>query len=461
MNNTYLYRFMGLLAILWGLQGCKKFVQVSPPINQEISKVVFSNDQNATAAVLGIYSKIMGSNEQFLNGAYSLYSGLSADELASANPPNSSADPFYANALTANGPAIQGSFWTPAYNTVHQVNLCIEGITGATAINSAVKQQLLGETHFMRALCYFYLVNTFGDVPLVTSSDYTVSQSEPRTPSTEVYNQITADLHTAIGMLSAEYPGEEPVRANKWAAVALLARVYLYQKNWDGADSAATAVIESGKYQLVDNLDEVFLGASTEAILQFQPNQDAFNTSEGNSFLSLGNSTIPNYAVTNWLINAFETGDARKTAWLTPISVDADTFIVPYKYKIGTESGSPKTEYNMVLRLAEQYLIRAEARAESNNVGGAADDINTIRRRAKLGDTPAGDQPSLIKAVMAERRIELLAEWGHRWFDLKRTGQTGTVLSAEKTGWSDDDALYPIPFAEIQLNPFLKQNHGY
>jgi hypothetical protein len=117
-----------------------------------------------------------------------------------------------------------------------------------------------------------------------------------------------------------------------------------------------------------------------------------------------------------------------------------------------------------VFRLAEQHLIRAEARAKLGNLNGtnsAESDINILRDRAGLGPTTAQTKDELLAAVGQERRVELFAEWGHRWFDLKRTGKADEVLDVVKPGWQRDDALYPIPYTERQLNPNLTQNKSY
>jgi len=109
------------------------------------------------------------------------------------------------------------------------------------------------------------------------------------------------------------------------------------------------------------------------------------------------------------------------------------------------------------------YLIRAEAAAELNNLSGALADVNIIRARAGLAASTANvtSQTAVLAAVMHERQTELCFEWGNRWFDLKRTGTAGTVLTAEKTGWQSYDTLYPLPQAQIQLNNQLTQNPGY
>jgi hypothetical protein len=114
----------------------------------------------------------------------------------------------------------------------------------------------------------------------------------------------------------------------------------------------------------------------------------------------------------------------------------------------------------MVFRLAEQYLIRAEARAKENNISGSQADLNIIRARAGLPNTTATDVNSLISAIIHERQTELFTEWGNRWFDLRRYNLTD-LLKTEKPGWIPADTLYPIPLSQLKLNVYLRQNKGY
>ena len=119
-------------------------------------------------------------------------------------------------------------------------------------------------------------------------------------------------------------------------------------------------------------------------------------------------------------------------------------------------------EYSIILRLGEMYLIRAEARAHTGDLIGAKEDLNTIRHTAGLEDTSAVTQDEILNAVLQERRLELFTEFGHRFFDLKRFNKIQPVLSAVKPGWDIHDDLFPIPEAELNLNPNLKpQNPGY
>ena len=142
-------------------------------------------------------------------------------------------------------------------------------------------------------------------------------------------------------------------------------------------------------------------------------------------------------------------------------SYNGSTYYYPYKYKTNTP-GSGMAEFDMVFRLAEQFLIRAEARAWQDNQSGAKADLDEIRRRAGLNETTANDKQSILNAILQERRVEFCFEYGHRWLDLKRTGTINTILSVEKPAtWRATAALFPIPQNAISTNIKLKQNDGY
>jgi len=160
------------------------------------------------------------------------------------------------------------------------------------------------------------------------------------------------------------------------------------------------------------------------------------------------------------LVNAFESGDKRKSSWTASLVYNGTTYYYPYKYKSIVQGAN--TEYYTLLRLAEQYLIRAEARARQNNISGSQADLSVVRNRAGLPNTTAGDEASLLLAIERERRVELNCEWGHRWLDLKRTNRVDAVIGAIKPAtWKPTAALYPIPVGQISLNPNLTQNAGY
>ncbi|OQP65047.1 hypothetical protein A4R26_15170 [Niastella populi] len=439
--------------------GCRKLVQVGEPDDSMTSPEVFSSDSLAQAAISGLYIKIMSNSKFLLNGGMSLFPSLSSDELV-RNMVFSFEDQFTGNILNSNNTLINSNLWKAAYAYIYQCNICIQGLERSNSITSGLKTRLSGEVKFVRALCYYYLVNLFGDVPLVLGTNADVNMLMSRTPEDQVYNQVVLDLNAAGDALTGVNDKRFPT---SFAAKALLARVNLHLSNWSRADELTSDIINSGQFHMEDNLSEVFKSQSREVIFQWAPVQNRQNSAEGFMFIPLG-SGRPNYSVSDHLWKAFETGDLRKGSWIRSVMANGQTYNFPFKYKLNLSPvGTPPEEYNVVFRLAEQYLIRAEARAKQNRVEEAISDINIIRTRAGLPELATTiSKEQCLQAIEQERRTELFTEWGHRWIDLKRTNRADEVLSAIKgSSWQANDKLYPIPFAELETAPNLKQNPGY
>jgi hypothetical protein len=463
-NNRFLY--ISLCITFTMLSSCTKFVKVPDPPTQIVRSTVFTDDATATSAMLGIYS-IMMQEATMASLNTGLFSGLSSDEITSySTDPN--LDQFYTNSLIPSNVNLSG-YWSNAFQYIYGANAILEGINNNEKISASVKIQLAGEAKFIRAFCYFYLTNLFGDVPLILTTDYTKNSIAGRSSRNSVFDQIVIDLSEAQTELSDSYikadntPTNDRLRPNKWAAAALLARVHLYAGNWDAAMALSTSVInQSDLYQLVINLDSVFLANSAEAIWQLSP-VASYNLATWDGFMYILTdipSGLLGVSLNEALVNAFEPGDLRRQHWVDSIESSGTIYHYAYKYKLAN-SFTPD-EYYMVFRLSEQYLIRAEARAMTGDLEGAKNDLNVIRNKARLPNTLANDQPSLLTAIQKERRFELFSEWGHRWMDLKRTLTADAVLAPAKSpGWVPTDTLYPIPQSEIQNDPNISQNPNY
>lgn len=469
-----------LFFLLFG-GSCKKIVEIPAPVSSVNQGNVYANDATAIAALTGIYTNIQQSSLPITgNEGLSVFGGLSADELtlySGVNNPTFIA--YYQNTLSQTG--VGAEYWAPFYNYIFDCNAAIEGLNDANALTPAVRTQLLGEAKFMRAFFYFYLVNLFGDVPLVTTTNWQTNSQLPRAAKNQVYQQIISDLKDAQGLLSDNYVAldaihstTERVRPNKWAATALLARVYLYTGDWSDAQTQASNIINNSSLYSLTTLNNTFLMNSNEAIWQLQPIQQGWNTQDARTFIipATGPSDVsgPNgYPVylSPMLLNSFEPGDQRLTNWVGSVTVTGTTYYFPYKYKSVTQ-GAALTEYLMVFRLGEQYLIRAEAEAQLNQGSSASADLNIIRNRAGLSNY-AGltDKASLLSVIAHERQVELFTEWGHRWLDLKRTGNVDAVMSsvtplkANGAPWKPYQQLYPIWMIDIQRDQQLTQNSGY
>jgi len=448
------YYTLYILILILLTTGCKKFLEIDPLKGSATSDKIFANDQVATSAITGIYSRMVATYTGGTSSA-TLLGGLSSDEMIGYSAQHI---PFYTNSIFSSNGSIS-TIWIDSFAYIYTANAVLEGLESSTGVSSTTRKQLEGEARFVRAFCYFYLVNLFGEIPLNLTTDYSVNLNAKKSTVPQIYAQIISDLQFAQNLLAPAYPTTDRVRPNKWAATSLLARVYLFNQQWELAISSATSVIDQKTvYIMVDDLDKVFLKGSTEAIWQLMP-ASGTNTAEGATFIL---TSSPTYAsLTPLLVNAFETGDNRKNKWVNQFTNAAGTYYYPYKYKV--KSSATVTEYSMVLRLAEQYLIRAEAYAKSGNATASLDDINLIRKRAGLTVPLTGlNANQCLEEIEKQRKFELFAEWGHRWLDLKRTNRASTVLLPVKgSNWSDTDVLYPLPDNELQRNPNLSQNIGY
>jgi len=482
MKSIYLSRYKIFFFLLPVFFGCRKFVTVPSPVTSINGGNVYTADQTATAVLTGIYAQLSNSGGISSLGAdaTSVFAGLSADEFSfygGASVNFLQEYQYYTNSLISNTPGSDGQ-WGATYPLIYTVNAAIAGLNASTTLTSAVKQQLLGEAYFMRAFFYFYLVNEYGAVPLVLTTTYTTNALLPRASKALVWQQVIADLKVAEAQLSSNFldvtllaSSPERVRPSKWAAAALLARAYLYTQDYPDAEKESTELISNTSLFSLSPVNTAFLRAglgNNEAIWQWQPVNSMQNTTDAQVFIlpSSGPDNV-NYPIylNPGLVSSFESGDLRKTNWTGNVTVGGTTYYYPYKYKINDDT-TVVNEYYMVFRLGEQYLIRAEARAEQTETPGSLADLDAIRSRAGLpAYGGATDQASLLAAIWQERRVELFSEWGHRWFDLKRTGTVNAVMGVvtpEKGGtWNPDWQYYPVPLQELKLNPELTQNAGY
>lgn len=450
-----------LLVCIISLLGCKKFVQIPQPENQLVTSTIFIDSATATAAVLGLYINMEQNFELgFASGGITVYSGLFADELKLSSSNNIDELDFYNNSISPNN-SINDNLWAKAYNLIYGANACIEGLNGATSISREAKNQLMGEVKFIRAFIYFNLVNLYGEIPLIITPDYRQNQSLMRASSDLIYSQIISDLKDAQALLVPDYITTGRLRPNVYTALFLLSKVYLYRKDWVQSENAAAQVINSGMYSLESNLDDVFLEGSNEAIWKISPVIPGLETWEGYFLVPGSSSTPPNYTITDTLLNAFTNADQRLIRWFKANTINGQQYYYPYKYKLGYDGESNPKENFLIFRLAEEYLIRAEARAQQDNLVGAVSDLNVVKARAGVSNMTASSQSALLSSILNERRLELFSEWGNRWFDLKRTNAANLILSTIKSGWEVTDTLFPIPQQEINSNPFLTQNPGY
>lgn len=470
--RSYTYWIIALIGLT--TVSCKKFLGVNPPVNKLSATSVYGANATAIAVMTNVYVGFPIHN-CFYNDP-----GVISDELSLYDVSQTGLTDLYWNRYN-NATYEISSIWTGAYSNISTANSVLENLQSATALSPAVVQQLKGEAYFVRGLSYFCLVNLYGGVPLTLTTDYKVNALLGRTSADSIWAQVESDVRTAKGLLSQNYVDAslmavsvERTRPTYWAAEALLARILLYEKKWSGADSASSELIANqGLFALVSP-DSIVIKNNREAIWQLQETNSLQypTTPEGAQFKlpPTGPDRTGNYPMylSNAVVNSFEAGDLRKKFWVDSVTAAGVTYYYPYKYKIGNlDANANPNEYSTLFRLAEQYLIRAEARAEMNDPSLAVADINVVRARAGLGATGAVTQDQVLAAIMKERRVELFTE-GHRWFDLKRTGAIDSVMTIVcplkgAAAWQSYKALWPLPGAEFAADPTLigQQNPGY
>lgn len=461
-----LYNKTKMLAIIAGictLISCKQFVDIDPPKTQLLSNLVFENETTAQAAIANVYRGFAGSGFASGNtGSVSALCGLAADEYDLYATAEATQE-IYRNAILPTNISVS-NIWAATYNLIYQTNAIMEGLEKSVKLPKTVKEQLRGECLFMRAFVHFYLTNLYGDVPYITTTDYRINTSVVKMPVIQVLDRVVADLIEAKRLLTADYLlfGQERVRATKWSSIALLARTYLYKQDWDAAEKESDLILNQLDLFELQPLSEVFLKNSKEAIWQLKPVSPSANTPDGVSYILTSRPIF--VALSNRLANAFEDADQRRQAWVGNFTNAQGSWDYAFKYKIRT-GAVPLNEYSMVFRLAEQYLIRAEARGKQDKMPLAIADLDAIRSRAGLPgiseNKPAISKEDLLQAIAHERRLELFSEWGHRWFDLKRTGKADAILGALKPTWKSTAVLFPIPASEIIVNTNMVQNIGY
>lgn len=329
--------------------------------------------------------------------------------------------------------------WQGFYKALMQVNNVYAIAQGME--NSAMRNKVLGECHYFRAYLHLCLVTRFGDVPLMkANTDDKVS----RTPAAEVWGFIYDELNSAISLLGTPAEGYNYLSAD--AAKALKARVCLYTGKKKEAAEIAESLIADARYGL-DSFEKIFRAApNKEVIFAFSClNTDQSKIGISAMFYSYNhpNSGSYSYAPADDVMTMYDAGDLRKEVSIT--TLDNLNFINKYP------SGQKGTDPVVVSRLAEMYLISAEAQGVANGL----DRLNELRQARGLGKVLPGTEAEFIEAILTERRKEFLCE-GHRWYDLVRTGK-----AVEKLGIQQYQTLMPIPEQERQANRNLTQNTGY
>ncbi|MEP2670457.1 MAG: RagB/SusD family nutrient uptake outer membrane protein [Cyclobacteriaceae bacterium] len=456
------------LILLAGVMSCNVLDQ-EPQV--EISdQTAFSNAKSAEAALAGLYNQLQ--DVDYYGGSF-----IHQVECASDISQSVGTWDFYREldtySIDASNQEIT-EFYERAYKGVNQANNIIANVPGITDLTDEKKNNYIGQAYFLRGLIFFDLVRTFGGIPGEAGKFGIALPLEPATQIDESiylsratiaqsYEQVRTDLETALSLLpeSQASDGASRSTAVKGTARALLSRYHLYMKEYDQAITYATQVIDDPRYVLETSYEGIFSNKlSSESI--FELAFDNIDQSDVRYWYFPGaQGGRGELAVHEDFVTEIEanTDDVRGTMF----GFDAIQGVYyPTKYKKANDDDNVH-----IIRIAEMYLIRAEARA-IKGYAGAEDDLNEVRNRAGVADYDSVVDGDLLDAIALENKFEFAFE-GHRWFDLIRTGKALTVLStvnrknsAAPVSLNNADYLvFPIPRDETLSNPNIDQNDGY
>jgi hypothetical protein len=440
-----------LFALAFSIMSCNKILDVKPTDSVSAEDAI-TNKAGVEHALLGSYNALQATGLYYLNA-------IVVGDVAADNLTHTGTMMEYGHIenkpIPAENSIVEG-MWSGAYNGLNCVNNILVKLPGVSGLTPAEADNYEGEALFIRALLHYYLATYFGGVPIQTQPTLDLSHIDiARNTLAEVYTQVITDLTTAKAKLSTT---KIKGRANSYAASALLAKVYLskYQILGDQPSASlaiaeASRVINEGGYLLAADYADLFNPANDMSESVFEVVFDEQNyTRLAQYFFSRDLSGRYEFAPESELMLSYEAADTMRYD-ATIAYTDKNQ---PYGFKYIDVSGG--TDHVYVFRLAEMYLIRAEAMIYS----GAGDDIilediNRIRLRAGLSNTTATSTDELKIALENECRHEFAFE-GHRWSDLVRTKRAVDVL-----GIDEKYTLFPIPLSEMQTNKLMKQNPGY
>ncbi|WP_412468742.1 RagB/SusD family nutrient uptake outer membrane protein [Pedobacter sp. KLB.chiD] len=456
--NTKAHISICLILLCTICLSCEKLIEVELPNNQIISSQVFQDTQTADAALANLYAGLRDTAPLAgtANSTGALL-GTYTDDLDSFSPvANSVYDIFQNQQLDTN--IILQSYWASTYQLIYRANAIIEGIETSIAIPQNDKNRIKGEALLIRSILHFYLHQIYGDIPYVTITDYQINKSLSKTAETDVLPKIENDLNQSVALLADAYRNSERIYLNKKVAELMLAKIYLLQNRNADAESVLKNIVQSPLYQFENDINKVFLKTGGHILWQLKPANSGDPTKEALTYYFSG-AAPSGYALSQNLLNIFAATDLRKINWMASVTVGSNTWYRANKYKNRTNNN---TEYSIVFRLEEVYLLLAETLVKQNKLVEALPYVNATRSRAGLTTLiNVNSQSTLLNEILLESRKEFFTEMGHRFLDLKRYGRLSDLTSA-KPNWKTYHNRWPLPQKELLLNSNLNpQNPGY
>lgn len=427
---------------------CSSFLEVEPKTSIS-GEGVIHDETSANAAINGVYDAL----RSYYSVDYQSIAYLSGDNVQWTGS-QSQVQEFINNRVNPENATI-ASTWNGIYRTINRANNVIAALVGygGDGIAPAVRDNVLGQAYAIRGLAYFDLVRVWGGVPLITEPTTQVGDNMgvARSAAEEIYRQVINDLNRAEELLPATTDRFVFTKKTVWA---LKARYHLYRKSWDEARTYAQLLIDDrANYELLAPYYSFFKNNVTgtrESVFElfYSANEPNPHRAQWQPQTNGGTRQwAPSDELVALLTNP-ETAGARSQL------IARDNQNRWYGDLYYRSTGADPT---YVIRLAELYLIRAEAYAELGTYNLAVDDLNKVRERALLANKPyhAG-KADILLWIENERRLEFAFE-AHRWFDLVRTGRAQQVLGITEAF----RLLLPIPYSQILADPALKQNPDY
>ncbi len=441
-------------AILTGFSGCESFLDLKPT-NALLADNAVYDAKTSRALINAAYTDL----KNYANGSAIILGVIPADNILFGGSQSQNIE-LDANAFTVTNSAIVAAY-RANYTLINVANWAIAEIPKVTddAFAPGEQNKLVGEAHFVRAYAYFNLARSWGGVQLQLqpTTDLATLGNIKRSSQEQTYEQVLADLQKAEQLLPAD-DAHTRNRVQRAVVRALRAKVLLYTQQFDGAEEEATAVIENSKYALVEPYSTFFQPPFLSRESVFEVSATTNNTGVSASPWLPASGTPRGsyeYRPTNEIITLLTDPEIGGDRHALLASRGTDTYVNLY------HTTSPNINSSYVLRLADLYLIRAEARARKVNpdITGAIADLNAIRSRANVARYPDGPVSPIVltRAIWEERRVEFAFE-ADRWYDLVRTEQAENVLGVNANFW-----LFPIPQADVLADPDLQDdnNPGY
>jgi len=447
------YSYIWTLAVMFTLSSCEKFLEIDPRISTS-DQVTINDENSAHTAVRGIYNQLQ--SDGYYGYTFQTIGFFSGDniEYTGSQIVNQS---LTNHSVRADLPAL-ATAWTAIYNTINRANNVIAKVPALSVtptFTDAVRNQLVGEAYFLRALSYFDLGRTWGGVQLVlvpTSSSNNLENLK-RSSLADTYRQVLADLIKAEELLPNS---TNRIRATRKTVWALRARYHLYREEWKEAITYASKLIDDkSNYNLLTPYSSFFAdnaSGTNESILELYYTTNVVNTQayQWQPSTKGGVGWIrPSMGIVNLLNNKSIAGTRQSLISKVVLNGVDNWFGNLYYRTNGTDPA-------FLIRIAELYLIRAEAYAQDNDIAKSLADLNVIRKRADIQELNIADKATLLLAIEQENRIEFAFE-NHRWYDLVRTRRAKTVLGIDE----DFRLLLPIPYAQILIDKNLEQNPQY